>query len=136
MQRELGLAYVFIAHDLRIVEHVSTRVAVMYLGRLVELAPAGDLYRRPRHPYTRALLSAVPVPDPDRRRERILLQGDVPSPLDPPQGCSFHPRCPVAIARCREEVPPLRPVGNGHAAACFLAEGEAEVAPDALRSGV
>ncbi len=128
LQRELGLTYVFIAHDLKIVEYVSTRVAVMYLGRIVELADAVDLYRAPRHPYTQALLSAVPVPDPERPRARILLHGDVPSPLAPPPGCAFHPRCPHAMERCRRETPPLYPLGNGHTAACFLVEGESREA--------
>ncbi|WP_224360374.1 ABC transporter ATP-binding protein [Hyalangium versicolor] len=127
LQRELKLTYVFIAHDLKIVEYISTRVAVMYLGKIVELANAADLYRRPRHPYTQALLSAVPVPDPDRKRTRIILQGDVPSPLAPPPGCAFHPRCPHAFERCRRETPPLYVLGNGHTAACFLAEPEARV---------
>jgi peptide/nickel transport system ATP-binding protein len=125
LQRDLGLTYVFIAHDLKIVEYVSTRVAVMYLGRIVELAEAADLYRRPRHPYTQALLSAVPVPDPEHKRSRIVLQGDVPSPMAPPPGCPFNPRCPYAMDRCRREVPPLYDVGNGHVSACFLAEPEA-----------
>ncbi|MBF5045545.1 dipeptide ABC transporter ATP-binding protein [Aggregicoccus sp. 17bor-14] len=120
LQRELGLTYVFIAHDLKIVEYISTRVAVMYLGKIVELAGAEDLYRRPRHPYTQALLSAVPEVDPALRKERLLLQGDVPSPLAPPPGCAFHPRCPYAFERCRREVPPLYDVGGGHVAACHL----------------
>jgi oligopeptide/dipeptide ABC transporter ATP-binding protein len=128
LQRELGLTYLFIAHDLKIVEYISDRVAVMYLGRIVELAEASDLYRRPRHPYTRALLSAVPIPDPERRRERIILQGDVASPIDPPPGCPFHPRCPWAFERCRRETPPLYDLGGGHVAACFLAEDEARTA--------
>jgi peptide/nickel transport system ATP-binding protein len=128
LQRDLGLTYVFIAHDLKIVEYVSTRVAVMYLGRIVELAEAADLYRRPRHPYTQALLSAVPVPDPEHKRSRIVLQGDVPSPMAPPPGCPFNPRCPYAMDRCRREVPPLYDVGNGHVSACFLAEPEARSA--------
>ncbi|XXF80615.1 dipeptide ABC transporter ATP-binding protein [Myxococcaceae bacterium GXIMD 01537] len=130
LQRELGLTYLFIAHDLHIVEYISTRVAVMYLGRIVELGPARELYRRPRHPYTQALLSAVPVADPERRRSRILLSGDVPSPLAPPPGCAFHPRCPQATERCRREAPPLYALGSGHTAACFLAEGDAQ-APEA-----
>lgn len=125
LQRELGLTYVFIAHDLKIVEYVSTRVAVMYLGKIVELADAAVLYRSPRHPYTQALLSAVPVPDPERKRTRIILPGDVPSPANPPPGCPFHPRCPYAFARCRTEVPPLYAVGTGHIASCFLVEDEA-----------
>jgi peptide/nickel transport system ATP-binding protein len=136
LQRELKLTYVFIAHDLKIVEYISTRVAVMYLGKIVELARAGDLYRRPRHPYTQALLSAVPVPDPGRPRKRLLLHGDVPSPLAPPPGCAFHPRCPHAFERCRRETPPLYTLGGGHTAACFLAEPEARPAPaDAPASG-
>jgi peptide/nickel transport system ATP-binding protein len=126
LQRELKLTYVFIAHDLKIVEYISTRVAVMYLGKIVELASAADLYRRPRHPYTQALLSAVPVPDPERKKTRIILQGDVPSPLAPPPGCAFHPRCPHAFERCRRETPPLYVLGNGHTAACFLAEQDAQ----------
>jgi peptide/nickel transport system ATP-binding protein len=129
LQKELGLTYVFIAHDLKIVEYVSDRVAVMYLGRVVELAPSRTLYRSPRHPYTKALLSAVPVPDPDRPRERVLLQGDVPSPLNPPTGCAFHPRCPFATERCRRETPPLYDLGEGHTTACFLAEEGAQKIP-------
>jgi oligopeptide/dipeptide ABC transporter ATP-binding protein len=125
LQRELKLTYVFIAHDLKIVEYISTRVAVMYLGKIVELADAAELYRRPRHPYTQALLSAVPVPDPDHKRTRIILQGDVPSPLSPPPGCAFHPRCPYAFERCRRETPPLYTLGNGHTASCFLVEQDA-----------
>ncbi len=126
LQKELGLTYLFIAHDLKIVEYISDRVAVMYLGRIVELAKAEDLYRAPRHPYTKALLSAVPVPDPDHKRERIILQGDVPSPLKPPSGCPFHPRCPYVMDRCRVETPPAYDVGGGHQAACFLVEEEAK----------
>jgi peptide/nickel transport system ATP-binding protein len=126
LQRELGLTYLFIAHDLKIVEYISTRVAVMYLGRIVELAPAAELYRNPKHPYTQALLSAVPLPDPDRKHERIILQGDVPSPMNPPSGCTFHPRCPYAMERCRVESPPLYPLPNGHTAACHLVEDESK----------
>ncbi len=121
LQRELGLSYIFIAHNLAVVKHVSDRVAIMYLGRLVEIAPAEEIYRLPRHPYTRALLSAIPRPDPNRRRrERIVLQGDVPSPIDPPSGCAFHPRCPFVTDRCRVEMPVLRPVAGhpGHLVAC------------------
>ncbi|ADO73215.1 ABC transporter ATP-binding protein [Stigmatella aurantiaca] len=125
LQRELKLTYLFIAHDLKIVEYISTRVAVMYLGKIVELAEAAELYRHPRHPYTQALLSAVPVPDPEHRKKRILLQGDVPSPLAPPPGCAFHPRCPHAFERCRRETPPLYALSGGHTAACFLVEQEA-----------
>ncbi|MCP3098580.1 ATP-binding cassette domain-containing protein [Myxococcus sp. K15C18031901] len=136
LQRERGLTYVFIAHDLNIVEHVSTRVAVMYLGRIVELAPSAALYRRPHHPYTQALLSAVPVPDPGHSRPRLLVPGEPPSPLAPPPGCAFHPRCPQAMERCRHESPPLYPLGGGHAAACFLAEAESrQAAPAPLSAG-
>ncbi|NTX01574.1 MULTISPECIES: ABC transporter ATP-binding protein [unclassified Myxococcus] len=135
LQRERGLTYVFIAHDLNIVEHVSTRVAVMYLGRIVELAPSDSLYRRPRHPYTQALLASVPVPDPERARTRLLVPGEPPSPLAPPPGCTFHPRCPHAMERCRRESPPLYPLGSGHSAACFLAEGESHQSSTAPRSG-
>jgi oligopeptide transport system ATP-binding protein len=119
LQDELGLTYVFVAHDLSIVRQVSDRIAVMYLGKIVELGPAEDVSRRPVHPYTEALLSAVPVPDPDAPRQRIVLQGDVPSPISPPSGCRFHPRCPHATDICRTQEPPLvehRP--GGHLAAC------------------
>jgi oligopeptide/dipeptide ABC transporter ATP-binding protein len=120
LQRELGLSYLFIAHNLAVVKHVSDRIAIMYLGRIVELAAADDIYRAPAHPYTRALLSAIPRPNPHGRRERIVLQGDVPSPIDPPTGCAFHPRCPFATDRCRAETPLLRPVpgSQGHLVAC------------------
>ena len=126
LQRELGLTYLFVAHDLSVVEHISTRVAVMYLGRIVELADRETLYRDPRHPYTRSLLSAVPVPDPDRRAQRVVLTGDVPSPARPPSGCHFHPRCPLAaergeLARCSADDPRLREVAPGHWVACHFA---------------
>jgi oligopeptide/dipeptide ABC transporter ATP-binding protein len=120
LQDEFQLTYIFIAHDLGVVRHVSDRIAVMYLGKLVELSPAEELYERPIMPYTEALLSAVPIPDPDlaARRERIVLEGDVPSPIDPPSGCRFHPRCRYATEVCREVEPPLTDYGNGHLAAC------------------
>ena len=123
VQEQFELTYLFIAHDLSVVEHISDRVAVMYLGRIVELADATDLYRAPRHPYSEALLNAVPVPDPERRRARRLLQGEPPSPLAPPPGCHFHPRCPYARDLCREQYPILADQGAGHLAAChFSAE--------------
>jgi oligopeptide transport system ATP-binding protein len=121
LQAELNLTYLFVAHDLSVVEHISDRVAVMYLGRIVELASASDLYRNPQHPYTQALLSAVPVPDPKVKRKRIRLQGDVPSPMNPPQGCHFHTRCPVAEPRCRQTAPELKQGSDGHFVACHLA---------------
>jgi len=131
LQEELKLTYIFISHDLSVVRHVSDRVAVMYLGKIVEVAPVDELYGRARHPYTHALLSAVPVPDPDfdARRDQIVLSGDPPSPMDPPSGCRFHPRCPRAATICSTEGPPLSAhLGDSvnHRAACHfpLAEGE------------
>jgi len=120
LQNEFKLTYIFVAHDLGVVRHVSDRIAVMYLGKLVELSPAEELYTRPIMPYTEALLSAVPVPDPDlaRQRKRIVLEGDVPSPINPPSGCRFHPRCRYATQVCKEVEPPLIDYGNGHLAAC------------------
>jgi len=122
LQDELGLALLFISHDLAIVEHLTHRVAVMYLGKIVEIADRRTLFAGPRHPYTRALLSAVPVPDPTARRDRIILTGDVPSPINPPSGCRFHTRCPYVFDRCRTEEPLLREVGAGQVAACHLDE--------------
>ena len=122
LQAELGLSFLFIAHDLHVVEHVSRRVAVMYLGRVVELASSEQIYESPRHPYTKALLSAAPEPDPKAYKKRLILQGDVPSPLDPPTGCAFHPRCPIAEkGLCDREVPALRVIEAGHEVACHLA---------------
>lgn len=131
LQEELGLSYLFVAHDLAVVRHVSDRIAVMYLGRIVELSPAEELYHRPIHPYTEALLGAIPVPEPRRaRRQRAVVGGEPPSPIDPPSGCVFHTRCPRAQAKCSVEVPPLTQYDGGHAAACHypLNVTEAQVA--------
>ena len=123
LQKNFGLSYLFIAHDLAVVEHISHRVAVMYLGRIVELADKESLFAAPQHPYTEALLSAVPVPDPTVKTKRIILQGDVPSPINPPPGCHFHTRCPYAFDRCKAERPAMREVKPGHFAACHLRDG-------------
>ncbi|HEY3501094.1 MAG TPA: oligopeptide/dipeptide ABC transporter ATP-binding protein [Polyangiaceae bacterium] len=125
LRRELGLAYLFIAHDLSVVRHLSHRVAVMYLGELVEIAPVKRLFAAPAHPYTRALLAAIPVPDPTEPRRRLVLTGDIPSPLAPPAGCRFHTRCPAVMDRCKSEPPPSYEVEGGHAVRCFHAEGAA-----------
>jgi oligopeptide transport system ATP-binding protein len=123
LQERFGLAYLFISHDLAVVEHVAHRVAVMYLGKIVELTDKATLFRQPLHPYTEALLAAAPVADPSLARERLIIEGDVPSPMNPPPGCRFHTRCPYAVARCRAEVPALREVAKGHQVACHLREG-------------
>ena len=120
LQEEFGLAYLFVSHDLGVVEHIGHRIAVMYLGKIVELADKETLFKAPQHPYAQALIAAAPVPDPRARRERLVLEGDVPSPVNPPSGCRFHTRCPFATDRCRAEEPQLKPLANGHLVACHL----------------
>jgi peptide/nickel transport system ATP-binding protein len=122
LQRELGLTYLFIAHNMSVVEHISDRIAVMYLGKVVEIAQRRPLYDKPLHPYTQALLSAIPVPVPGRKQGRTILEGDVPSPLNPPSGCRFHPRCPLARENCSVEEPVLRELDRDHAVACHYSE--------------
>lgn len=122
LQTEFGLTYLFIAHNLSVVEHVSDRVAVMYLGKMVEMTTREELFRNPLHPYTQALMSAIPVPNPRLKRQRTILKGDVPSPLNPPKGCRFHPRCPVAIEKCSQQEPAFKEVSPDHWVACWLVE--------------
>lgn len=122
LQEEMGFSYLFISHDLSIVKHICHKIGVMYLGSLVELAPKNELYENPLHPYTKALLSAVPIPDPTIKRERIILRGDIPSPANPPTGCKFHTRCPYAMDKCKKEIPEYKCVGKDHYVACHLVE--------------
>jgi len=138
LQRQLGLTYLFIAHDLSVVRHISTRVAVMYVGKIVELSSRDALYERPLHPYTQALLSAIPIPDPsaERRRKRIVLSGDIPSPVNPPSGCRFHTRCPVAFERCKVEDPAFKDYGGGHFTACHWVEEHNGAAPPLVNGPV
>ncbi|MHC2303246.1 ABC transporter ATP-binding protein [Rhizobium mongolense] len=120
LQQQMGIAFIFISHDLSVVEHIGDRVAVMYLGRIVELSPCEALFAKPVHPYTEALIAAAPVPDPTRARLQAPLEGEVPSPIDPPRGCAFHPRCPLAVERCSVDVPPLVPMADGRLVACHV----------------
>ena len=123
LQQQFGLTYLFISHAIPVIEHISTRIGVMYLGKLVEVGTSAQICLAPKHPYTQALLSAVPIPDPGAKRQRIFLRGDVPTPINPPSGCRFHTRCPIAVDRCKVEEPPLREVEEGRNAACHLVEG-------------
>ncbi|HEY1978125.1 MAG TPA: dipeptide ABC transporter ATP-binding protein [Candidatus Baltobacteraceae bacterium] len=138
LQAQFGLTYLFIAHDLSVVRHISTRVAVMYVGKIIELADRDALYHNPLHPYTQALLSAIPIPDPvlEKRRKRIVLTGDIPSPVNPPSGCRFHTRCPVAFDRCVTEIPPFNEYAPGHFAACHWVEEHGGQAPNLIAGPV
>ena len=132
LQDEFGLTYLFIAHNLSVVEHFSDRVGVMYLGKMVEMAHRSDLFKKPLHPYTQALMSAIPIPDPKQRKKRVILEGDVPSPINPPSGCRFHTRCPLAFDRCKVEEPVFKDYGDDHFAAChLLEEGKSSAIPSA-----
>ncbi|POH29900.1 MULTISPECIES: ABC transporter ATP-binding protein [Sinorhizobium] len=131
LQQQMGIAFVFISHDLGVVQHIGHRVAVMYLGRIVELAPSEALFAKPVHPYTEALIAAAPVPDPTRVRLEALVEGEVPSPVNPPSGCAFHPRCPLAVERCRVDVPPLVPMADGRLVACHVRASATDVVVDA-----
>lgn len=130
LQQQMGIAFVFISHDLSVVEHIGHRVAVMYLGRIVELAPCEALFAKPVHPYTEALIAAAPVPDPGRVRSEVAVEGEVPSPINPPPGCAFHPRCPLAVERCRIETPPLVPMPDGRIVACHVRAPAKEISVD------
>jgi oligopeptide/dipeptide ABC transporter ATP-binding protein len=120
LQQEFNLSYLFIAHDLAVVKHISDRIAIMYLGRIAESGEGQEIYKNPLHPYTRSLMSAIPVPDPHRKIKRQIISGDVPSPIDPPSGCTFHPRCPEMIDECKNMVPSLETITQGHKASCHL----------------
>lgn len=138
LKKDFGLTYLFIAHNLSVVEHFSDRVGVMYLGKMAEMASRDDLYENPLHPYTQALMSAIPIPDPTLKRQRVLLEGDVPSPLNPPSGCRFHTRCPLAFDKCKVEEPPFKDYGQDHYAACWLLEtgepGASKLTPEKLQA--
>ncbi|WP_339073396.1 oligopeptide/dipeptide ABC transporter ATP-binding protein [Sinorhizobium meliloti] len=136
LQQQMGIAFVFISHDLGVVEHIGHRVAVMYLGRIVELAPCEALFAKPVHPYTEALIAAAPVPDPTRVRLEAPVEGEVPSPINPPTGCAFHPRCPLAIERCRVEVPPLVQIAHGRAAACHVRAPASDVVAQTINASL
>ena len=135
LQDEFGLAYLFVSHDLAVVEHIGHRIAVMYLGRIVELAPKDRIFSKPLHPYTEALMAAAPIADPLARRDRLVIEGDVPSPINPPSGCHFHTRCPYAIARCKTEYPPLQEIVPGHVVACHLRTKETVLGTASTYSG-